>query len=300
MQGKLDGLKRQFEEIITQVVSDPSSYGGFLDLSKDKVLFDLSPAWVPAMLTLNHLHDLDYFLFSYLNPLEGVILDIGANWGYSVGSIRATKCRLPILSIDVLPTVTDCLNAIKNIEGSRFDFFIAALGYQERQVDFFTPVVNGVTISALTSASVDNFNSHLVDNIVSHVSIYMNDFDFYRADFLKFNRKIKRLDTLLESESFDIPLDPVVAIKIDVEGLEGDVLEGAKKTIIRHRPLLIVEGGTRYDRVNAFMKRYGYVAFKRDNSNLIFENETTQGVNGIFIHSDKIEVYEKVGLVKMK
>ena len=296
MKNKLDYLKRQFEAIIAQIRSNPSSYGGFLDPSK--VLFDFSPAWVPAMLKSNNLHDADYFLFSYLNPLKGLILDIGANWGYSVGSIRATKCRLPILSIEAQPTATDCLRAIKEIEGTRYDFYIAALGYQERQVEFFTPVVNGVTISALTSASVENLNSYLVNNIISHVSVYRKEADLHRAAFLKFDLKMIKLDTLLRNERFDVSPDPVVAIKIDVEGLEGDVLEGASETIARHRPLLIVEGGNRYDRMNAFIKRNGYVAFKRDDLHLVLDNDITQGINGIFINSGKIEVYEQVGLVR--
>lgn len=42
-------------------------------------------------------------------------------------------------------------------------------------------------------------------------------------------------------------------MKIDVEGYEGHVLEGARRTITRDRPVLVVEirGGSNYDTADA-------------------------------------------------
>ncbi|MEU6135256.1 FkbM family methyltransferase [Nocardioides sp. NPDC047086] len=53
----------------------------------------------------------------------------------------------------------------------------------------------------------------------------------------------------------------VAALKIDVEGAEIDVLEGAVELIGRDRPLLYVECGTLtgYQKVSSWMSRMGYV-----------------------------------------
>jgi len=52
----------------------------------------------------------------------------------------------------------------------------------------------------------------------------------------------------------------VAALKIDVEGAEIDVLEGAAELIARDRPLLYVECGTLagYQKVSSWMSRMGY------------------------------------------
>lgn len=44
--------------------------------------------------------------------------------------------------------------------------------------------------------------------------------------------------------------DPIVFIKIDVEGREPEVIQGAKKTIKKHKPLILVEEGNDLDRKN--------------------------------------------------
>jgi hypothetical protein len=48
---------------------------------------------------------------------------------------------------------------------------------------------------------------------------------------------IRRLDTIIKEGG----LPPPDLIKIDVEGAEADVLDGAKETIQNYRPILIIE-----------------------------------------------------------
>lgn len=54
-------------------------------------------------------------------------------------------------------------------------------------------------------------------------------------------------------------------IKIDVEGMELDVLEGARETIVRCKPVMVVEI-IRTDAavVNALLKKWGYQIFPLD------------------------------------
>jgi colanic acid biosynthesis glycosyl transferase WcaI len=61
----------------------------------------------------------------------------------------------------------------------------------------------------------------------------------------------------------DIPGTRVAAMKIDVEGLELDVLDGARATIERDRPVIVVEVNDP-ERVAAFARRNGYTCVRYD------------------------------------
>ena len=73
------------------------------------------------------------------------------------------------------------------------------------------------------------------------------------------------LDTFTEKHSFNPQL-----IKIDVEGAEFLVLEGARRCIERHRPTLVIEihpdehGRFDTERLHAYLEEYGYVYYRKD------------------------------------
>ncbi|MDI6617557.1 MAG: FkbM family methyltransferase [Clostridiales bacterium] len=77
------------------------------------------------------------------------------------------------------------------------------------------------------------------------------------------NIEINSLDNLLYRKNDNIDL-----IKVDVEGMELEVLEGAEKIIKKCNPLIYVEANSieEFDKINAYLKNFGYKAIYRFNA----------------------------------
>ena len=53
--------------------------------------------------------------------------------------------------------------------------------------------------------------------------------------------------------------DKIDLIKIDVEGAEVEVLKGAKKTIIKNTPTIVIESFNRKNEIDEFLNPLGYL-----------------------------------------
>ena len=57
--------------------------------------------------------------------------------------------------------------------------------------------------------------------------------------------------------------DKIDLIKIDVEGFEYQVLSGAKKTLAKYNPVIIIESfANKFEQVNSLLNSYGYKMIK--------------------------------------
>ncbi|MBA0191909.1 MULTISPECIES: FkbM family methyltransferase [Pectobacterium] len=76
--------------------------------------------------------------------------------------------------------------------------------------------------------------------------------------------KISTLDSIIENE---MP-ENISVIKIDVEGMEMEVLRGAIKTLAKYSPAIYAEAATKpeFDSINNFLLSFGYVSTKRFNA----------------------------------
>lgn len=96
------------------------------------------------MLAAKSVHDPDYQIFAHFRHSMGRIIDVGANWGYPVGSIRATESDCPIVSFEVSPAFEPYLAAIKEIDPFGYDYLICGVGSgEQRKHTFYIPAVNG-------------------------------------------------------------------------------------------------------------------------------------------------------------
>jgi FkbM family methyltransferase len=146
------------------------------------------------------------------------VIDIGANLGeWTVPFARAVGSAGRVLAIEPAPrnaaslAKTLAANALRQAEIVR-----CAVGDREGAVGFAVPLV--------TSARSDTGTAHIGPATAGHETVTV---DLRRFDGLVGERGFKRIDL----------------IKIDVEGHERPVLDGAATALARFRPALVIETG---------------------------------------------------------
>lgn len=257
--------------------------------------------WVKESVESNKIHDEDYSVFKVFSGSDGVVLDIGANWGYSVASIWAMSPNVKIISFEPILGYTNPLQKIKDLYGEKYDFRMFGLGSSNVVVKFAIPVVNGIGISALTSASADR-NKGEIECLSKYIADYAlqggEDNASIEFSIFEFTAPIRRLDDVV-SEDPDILPEGVelLALKIDAEGLEGEILHGAERTLISYKPVVMLEGGNRYEGLTDFMAKLGYAYYERDGSVMRYVNGVGMAANGFFFHLNHNEEISGKGFV---
>lgn len=165
----------------------------------DTITFDANPDWVLGMMEARSLHDEDYAVFGSFRMAMGWILDVGANWGYSVGSLRAAGTDCPILSFEVSPAFAPCLQRVKEVDCYRYEYVISGVGQgAPREHLFYIPTVNGMAIGALTTGTLNTLNEHMVNNIVNYVRTWRCEVTDPELKFLVVPFRINTIDNLLD------------------------------------------------------------------------------------------------------
>jgi len=165
-----------------------------------------------------NIHSSEYLhlvrLLSYNNI--GTVLDVGANTGQYAMSIREAGFKGKIISFEPL---SDAYNQLrKNSKGDE-KWIVAdrtALGSRDGEA-----VIN-ISANSVSSSILPMMDSH---RVASSESAYIG----------KEEITISRLDSLMPS----LDLDGEIFMKIDVQGLEVDVLQGASNLLEKIRGLQV-------------------------------------------------------------
>ncbi|MDE2383736.1 MAG: FkbM family methyltransferase [Alphaproteobacteria bacterium] len=252
--------------------------------------YDCDPAWVSKQLQRGIVHDQDFALFGRLNDGSALVLDVGANWGYSVCSMRSSGCRNPILSLEVLPALMPCLEVLKAIAPNSNDCINVGVGSVQGELNFYSPVLGNTVVTALTTAKfmqmTDSELSLLARNLVEHLQRHLGLFHSWHLSIVENTVKTDKLDNVLEGYDGPLPTSSIGAIKIDVEGFEHEVLRGASNTIARDLPILMIEGGNRNPDVKSFLDQHGYKEFVLQSGTIVPHSGLSEGLNGLFFHPD--------------
>lgn len=249
------------------------------------------------MLDNPKIHDEDYSILSYLKNDNSIVLDIGANWGYSAGAFIKLGVRSKIVSFEVISSFGDVLEELKKTYPDKFHYFINGLGDAVGELRFVVPVVNGVVSSGLCSAYESPNLPCLARNIITAIEANPALGDELILQFYEFTGQVCPLDLLVPNglpESYKQL--PIEAIKIDVEGLECRVLSGGRSLLGVHKPLILAEGANRTLGISDLMDSLGYIYAERYCNKLRQYKGMGNNSNGFFLHSDRLNYYRDLGI----
>lgn len=198
------------------------------------------------LLRLPHEKDF-YFIKSISDVDERCYVDVGANWGQSVESILLFKPNAQIVAFE--PNIM-LAERLRYLYRNKPNVRIVGKGLADRSGSFtlFMPSYNGYLYDGLAS-----FSSHEAATWLSPRTIYR--FDPKKLTVLKLECYVETLDSQ--------DLKPLF-IKIDVQGYECQVLMGAKKTLEKYKPIILIEGFRSNKQTVSLAEELGYEEYHFD------------------------------------
>jgi FkbM family methyltransferase len=214
-------------------------------------------------------HERDFRVFRHLDLESPLALDIGANRGQSLMSLWVT-CRRPrIVAFEPIAGLAQKLREAAPPGLQQVEPF--ALSREAGEADIHIPVYNGYVYDGL--AALDELDAHWLAN----GRMYR-----YRPERLEIVIERVEIRTL---DSFELAPD---IVKIDVQGAERQVVEGAVETLERTHPVLLVEAPSA-DVIDV-VARFGYRPYAFTGRKLV---EGAQGdPNTFFITDHRLRQFE--------
>lgn len=149
--------------------------------------------------------------------------------------------------------------------GANIGMMTVPIARRFKKVYAYEPTPSAFTALVKNTESFDNVECNMLavsdkeGTVNFHFRKGMNTSSvgcIYEGDYIKNTIQVDviKLD--------DQNITDVSLIKIDVEGYEANVLNGAKQTILKYNPLICLEYNNR-EEIDPIMKEYGYVKLKR-------------------------------------
>lgn len=290
---------REIETALRRYYEEDYRGNDLLIKSMEDVHLDGEVRLIHDMLQRAKLHDQDFRIFwAFTDPTE-TIIDAGANYGYSAASIWSAGATASILAFDPIIPYQQCLEAIAQAASGKYDYRMVALGEREEELTFVMPVANGNGISALTSADRNPHIDSLAEAIQVHIERHLSLDAPVRLRLLEFKTTATTVDTILSGGNFQVSTARIAAIKIDTEGFEPYVVRGARETLIRHKPLVMVEKGKGIPKVSQYLEAIGYLYAERKADYLVRDEVQAPTGNSFYIHKDRLAEYRRSGLLKV-
>jgi FkbM family methyltransferase len=169
-------------------------------------------------------HDKSYLAIRHFGLVPGdLILDVGANDGISALSFYHINPKVNMFSIDPNSLHETQFKKLKKNHLS-FNYRIMGAGSERGSLTLYTPKYRSIYLHTFSSGSELQTRTTLSNSFGQRVSA--------ECEMIVTQTEIIPLD--------ELALAPKV-IKIDVEGFEYSVLKGAKNTIIKYCPFIIIE-----------------------------------------------------------
>jgi FkbM family methyltransferase len=199
-------------------------------------------------------------------PAGAVHLDIGANRGQSIDAIRLYGNNPVVHAFEPNPQLADRL--VRRFRRSAdVTIYNVGLGDRAGSFDLFVPSYRGYVFDGLASLDEECARSWLTDQLFGY--------DERRLHIEVVACAVQRLDDLLCEPAF---------VKIDVQGYEHQVLQGARRTLAEHRPALLIEWPGVV--VTTDLCDLGYAPFQYLDGALVAGHHGM--MNTFFLHRDSI------------
>lgn len=215
-------------------------------------------------LNFNTYREKELFLINYFIKSKSNIIDVGANVG-DYTYIFLKRSPENIFCFEPIPHLNSRLiKLFKNIQVSKF-----ALSNKRAKKIIKTPINKGKNLFSRSSLNVE---------ILKDENCIETEINTIPLDAWMDEQKVEKIDL----------------IKIDVEGHELELLQGASKTIKNSKPIILIEIENRHSRNKGqvtidFILSYGYKAF--------YVNEKNEFIN---FHKFDFISHQKVENLKTK
>jgi FkbM family methyltransferase len=197
-------------------------------------------------------HEDDYWIFGSFCRAGDTAVDIGANSGQSIISIRTVNCVANIVSFEPNPFLADILQRLKNYY-SDLEIYMLGLGDSDEERDLYIPVVDGLLITPPEQ-------KQYIQQLGTRPDVYL------------------LRETIRTVRGDNLGLTPSL-MKIDAEGFELNIVRGLVNTISQYRPLLMIEKSRFISEIDSFLTGMGYARYRyvKEKNMLILLPPITQG-----------------------
>ncbi len=211
----------------------------------------------------------DFFFFLKQIPKNSVVLDIGANIGIMTAHLAKSKKKLRVFAFEPIPNNIHVLKKICAFyQLSQVEIMEMALGNENGQADMVMPVISNTKMQGL---------SHIIHDSITE----FNEGITYKVTIKKLD-DIELLNALNQGE--------ISAIKMDVENFEYFVLEGARKLLLKHKPIIYTELWENENRTKCIdlLESLGYTTHVLQNNQMhIYKRDKHKAQNFIFLVKEK-------------
>jgi FkbM family methyltransferase len=189
-------------------------------------------------------HEPDFAALRYFPP-DQLLLDVGANYGQSIDSMLLMQPASTIISFEPNVELATQITTLFHAD-PRVTVRPVGLSDMPGSFDLYVPSYRGFPYPGLAS-----LKEMEAQNWLSPETLYL-----FRSKHLIIHRIQCSVETLDSQQ-----LSPYF-IKIDVQGLEYNVLCGAQETLAQYQPILLLENPGRDTRIADLLRPLGYLEFE--------------------------------------
>jgi len=176
--------------------------------------------------------------------IGGLAVDIGANRGQSALAIGKLKPGFEILSFEPSRSCLLGLRFTRLLLGRRFSFEMVGVSDATTELTYYEPIFRHLRVPTEGTFQKEHLDKEVERRIGGRFTVKERTV------------QVRSLDEMMLSPDF---------IKIDVQGLELAVLRGARKTLEKHHPVLVVERSPSNEAATIeFLRSLGYRRLTED------------------------------------